>query len=201
MPNWCYNILRVNGKVAAIREFQEFVVKRGIDLNPQSPPLFSFHMFLPMPKELEGTISPRPLTVQEIRDNAAKYGWDAETLNFRLENAAPDSIMETYQEYKRKFGYENWYDWCNGRWGVKWDAIEVDYKIGTRHRNICIRFNTAWGPPIGVLDHMAYQFPNLTFVNRYSVEGYSGYSYAIGNSDDGFYAHRAFLDRIAGVSV
>lgn len=53
-------------------------------------------------------------------------------------------------ENREKYGYGNWYDFCVGRWGTKW---EVDCMINSQDDNsISASFESAWSPPIGVYE-------------------------------------------------
>lgn len=171
MPNWCYNILAIRGSTSDLSKFKNFLWERAVELN-KSGCEFSFHMFLPMPLELEGTVSPRPLTKSEIRDFAQMYQWSDEVLTERLAYAASDDVLAYYDALKARYGYSNWFDWCSNVWGTKWDACNVEViKIS---RGINIEFNTAWVPPEGVVHEMARMFPSLKFRNRYTIEGYPG---------------------------
>ena len=84
MPNWSYNILNASDEV-----LKQIVNKQGeID----------FNTVVPMPKELQGTVSPSKDDTQEEKD-------------------ASKNLIE-------KYGSDNWYDWSCENWGTKWN-IEV----------------------------------------------------------------------------
>jgi|TARA_B100001939_G_scaffold100192_1_gene86374 hypothetical protein len=86
--------------------------------------------YKPMPKELEGTTSP-----QRIGDTITK---------------------EKSEELKEKYGYDNWYDWCNAHWSTKWGCydFEIDDEV--------IRFTTAWSPMNElIVKMMAQDFPDM----------------------------------------
>jgi len=77
----------------------------------------SFEKILPIPDELKNTTSPTPDDV----DSAVR------------------------KKLIKKYGSDNWWDWCVSNWGTKWDA-DVDYSDES-----CISFTTAWSPPIGIV--------------------------------------------------
>jgi hypothetical protein len=90
--------------------------------------------YKPMPKELEGTTSP-----QRVGDT---------------ENC---TITESKSaELKHKYGYDNWYDWCNTNWGTKWGCYELEIDDDQ------IRFTTAWSPMDElIIKQMAQDFPDM----------------------------------------
>lgn len=77
----------------------------------------SFEKILPIPDELKGTTSPTPK--------------DA------------DPIIR--KELIKKYGSDNWWDWCVSNWGTKWDC---DVHSSEESH---ISFTTAWSPPIGIV--------------------------------------------------
>ncbi len=69
---------------------------------------------------------------------------------------------ETYQEHVdwgyaylanyRKYGVIDWYHWCCQNWGTKWNAGDVE--VWEQDDELCYRLDTAWSPPVGVIDFM-----------------------------------------------
>lgn len=47
---------------------------------------------------------------------------------------------------------DNWYEWNSSHWGTKWDLSDVSFEI--EGREITLTGNTAWGPPIALLDYL-----------------------------------------------
>ena len=94
---------------------------------------FDFNAILPMPPEL---------------DNVS---WsEAEEMN--------DIIRA---RYKKEHGSDNWYDWRVNNWGTKWNSYSCfleeqddDYVVYT--------FDTAWGPPTGVIEALREQCPDFS---------------------------------------
>jgi hypothetical protein len=75
---------------------------------------------------------------------------------------------------KKLYGAETWYEWCRDRWGTKWNACESQIA----HRNgshALITFNTAWTPPLPVIQALGERFPTMRFRLDY-YEGVAGYS-------------------------
>ena len=59
-----------------------------------------------------------------------------------------------------KYGYANWYDWCNANWGTKWDAYD-DEIVAERYDSdiaeLSLTFDTAWAPPTKFYDELVNQ--------------------------------------------
>ena len=58
-------------------------------------------------------------------------------------------------------GYGNWYDFCVGEWGTKWDVdpynpIEFDSEWD-KNNKITFGFDSAWAPPLGVYEALVEQ--------------------------------------------
>ena len=66
---------------------------------------------------------------------------------------------------------EHWGAWCREHWGTKWDIKSGS--VDSNYYNGCfnITFSTAWNPPIGWLEYVSKQYPNLKFVIDYNEPG------------------------------
>jgi hypothetical protein len=47
-----------------------------------------------------------------------------------------------------KHGYRNWYDYCVGEWGTKWDVGGDGMTCEIENGRISTSFDSAWAPPI-----------------------------------------------------
>ena len=61
----------------------------------------------------------------------------------------------------------DWYDWHNAAWHTKWDACNADVQYSVSNTNgdlvhVYMSFETAWSPPIPVLEAMVAVNPNLS---------------------------------------
>ena len=81
-------------------------------------------------------------TVDVITDG---WGPDAKVLR--------EVTGEEYFNLQQKYGFHNWYDYHNEKWGTKWDAFEVG--IG----NDEIAFTTAWAAPFPIFEKICAMFP------------------------------------------
>jgi hypothetical protein len=96
-----------------------------------------------------------------------------------------------------KYGHDNWYDWCNSKWGTKWGDYsmhatsivyetkinyphledgDVDFENGvsvlTGNANIHFEYDTAWAPGCDELaEAIVKQFPTLNGYIHYEEPG------------------------------
>jgi len=112
MPNWTSNSVLFVGKEKQLKTLQTMLKSKDNE--------FDFNNIIPMPKELEETVS-------------------------GSESAKPDWQKERSQELKAKYGFDNWYDWTCSNWGTKWNAIDTEAE--QRDGTLMYRFNTAWDCP------------------------------------------------------
>ena len=87
--------------------------------------------FIPVPKQLYNTVSGCLGDPESYEQKLLSY---TEKLNIEF------------------FGYKNWYDFCVGEWGTKWDIGRNDsYDKLTmkdiKNKTIKIGFDSAWSPP------------------------------------------------------
>lgn len=132
MPNWCKNNLRISSETEKLLEVVELLKNEKGEV--------TFSKFMPMPEELEETVSPVPDSVpQEERDRLVE-----------------------------KYGADNWYDWHYKNWGVKWDASEGTFK--KVNGGWIISFQTPWGPPIEFVKALSRKFKDIEFEIQYADE-------------------------------
>ncbi len=182
MPNWTGNNLTVIGTIEDIDLFEADRVAALKAHDCDMEQIITFHMVLPMPQELKGTISPRRRTADQLRRDAKDYGWSDEVLQDNLANALTPEDAAKLDELKTKFGADNWYDWCCDNWGTKWDACHASYErmpyVADKDR-VTISFDTAWAAPEQVIHALVRKYPNLNFVHSYSYEGEENTDYTV----------------------
>lgn len=167
MPNWCSNSLYVSGDSDKVKEFKDWVItetthteivrdeKYNAVLGENGEPLtkevmlekFTFEKLFPTPLELLADVDPIP----------HKEGEDDEAYKARLE------------QLQEKYGHTGWYNWRVSNWGTKWDACESEWDLDDEE--LTIHFQTAWAPPIGWLENVSAQFPELVFKMTFQEEG------------------------------
>jgi len=82
---------------------------------------------------------------------------------------APNMNMEHAQQMTEKYGYPDWYSWAHENWGTKWDLIEVYIVDGPEI--VTYYFDTAWAPPIPVMEYLAPRFPDVKITIEYDEPG------------------------------
>jgi hypothetical protein len=88
--------------------------------------------FIPVPKDLSDTVS--------------GYMGDGE------EQA---KLVAKTQANIEKYGYGNWYDFCVGEWGTKWDVGgDGQTDIHPDGKMLHTTFDSAWAPPINAYDKL-----------------------------------------------
>lgn len=89
------------------------------------------------------------------------------------------------KELIKKYGADNWWDWCVTNWGSKWEITDgavnrsslfhLEIDKNNRFRKLMYGFSTAWSPPEPVIKEMGKMFPKLKFKLQY-WEGGMGFS-------------------------
>jgi hypothetical protein len=114
-----------------------------------------FNEFIPVPQELVDTVS--------------GYMGDGE-----------DQLKLEAQSAKNRhaYGYANWYDFCIGEWGTKWDINGGEITSETDNM-LVMYFDTAWCPAIAAYDkltalgfgiHAMYYESGMGFCGSYTSE-------------------------------
>ena len=201
MPNWCYNELEVSITVEpelkdkAKKQLKEFISKCIIKQDGKER--FDFNQVIPMPKSLEitsGSSVSNAMAVikyeegdNELIKTMLEYSWVKEqgikSIKKLYEELNKDVGLSDRQEARisidneKKYGYANWYDWSCNKWGTKWNAsntimlIEYDSPLVDAPYPIAIAFETAWSPPVPIIEELFIQYPLLTFTLEFKEEG------------------------------
>ena len=85
-------------------------------------------------------------------------------------------------ENREKYGYGNWYDYCVGEWGTKWDVGgQGQSDIHPDGKMLHTSFDSAWSPPINAYEKLV----EMGFgVEAMYYEGGMGYAGAYSNGAD-----------------
>ena len=130
MPNWCYNRVEISGEPEEMDEFRELVKSKKS--------AFDFNEIIPMPKELEDSVS-------------------------GSESAKPIWQKKRSKELIEKYGADNWYRWCVDNWGVKWNVtLSEEQDVQDEGDYLQYTFDTAWGPPYEIYNALAKKFPDMS---------------------------------------
>ena len=75
----------------------------------------------------------------------------------------------TKKKLLKKYGSDNWYDWCNTNWGSKWNASDTE--IDMEDNKITYIFFTPWGPPREWFMKLINKYTNLEIQLNYEEPG------------------------------
>ena len=111
-----------------------------------------------------------PDTVKRIM-GAVKNESGTGTIDFERIIPMPENIYRGNlgQEEFKKYGKNNWYDWCIANWGTKWNAYGFDNNARQRADNEII-FLTACSAPHPVIQRLAEMFPEIKINHEWADE-------------------------------
>lgn len=173
MPNHVTNIVTFTGGEERVKELLSFVKGENKE--------FDFNKIAPIPKELKGTTSPTRIISQKEYDEQEKRIAKGElTDNEKNWGLSRGLTQELADEYKRRFGASDWYDWQCSNWGTKWNAYEIN-----QYDNV-VEFQTAWSTPYNVLLKLSELFPDVIVSVKFSDEdfGYNVGEYELFNGEE-----------------
>lgn len=183
MPNHVTNVLEITGDKEIISKMKEAVKN-----NEQ---IFSLNSIIPMPASLDidaGSETDRDLQAymwsigekEKVKKHFDEY--TDEDLEKFAETYFKDCDLKkgklAYDNLK-EYGFANWYAWRIATWGTKWEAYEVSEEWYEDGEATCVEFQTAWSPPMNVMEELSEKFPTLTFKLKYIDEGIGFLGYAI----------------------
>jgi hypothetical protein len=117
--------------------------------------------FIPVPQELKETIS-------------GAYGDPVEQAKLEAQTRANVA----------KYGYSNWYDFCVGEWGTKWDVGEQGCSdVHPGGTMLHASFDSAWSPPVNAyqkLEALGFRVEAMFYEGGMAFAG----SYEDGNCED-----------------
>ena len=129
----------------------------------------TFDKILPMPRELEQTVS--PTEVVETDEQAYEINKEWKTIPGQPTIRAITSAEASRR--RAEHGAINWYDWASERWGTKWGAYDTT-RCEMSGDIAVLEFLTAWSPPIPVWEHLVEQY-GVAVLTIWQDEGESGY--------------------------
>ena len=87
------------------------------------------------------------------------------------------------EQRQAETGFSNWYDFCVNRWGTKWDiSSQAECERDEDGLGFNGTFDTAWAPPMGVVEQMVEDGLEVTLYYYESGMAYCG-KYEDGSDD------------------
>ena len=182
VPNYVQNRVRLSGDQSRIDD-----LLRTVQNDEEGLGSIDFDKIIPMPKELEIECGSRSHTgFKAYSDFISIYVLgqpDGKVDVFAIPESSEKAFLrerkyideETFahgkQAYQNKirFGHPDWYSWRIANWNTKWNACGyesgLDYSSGN-----CLHFQTAWSPPVPIIEKLAEQFPGVEFVHSWANE-------------------------------
>ena len=133
-----------------------------------------------------------------------------DTVSGFLGNGDEQKALEAKTEANiEKYGYANWYDFQVAKWGTKWDVSCEEVEIDEDGLGFSGGFDSAWSPPMGVVEALVeqgyevtlyYYEPGMAYVGKFEdgVDDY--YEYGGENSKTVRAAIGDELDDMFGIS-
>lgn len=193
MPNHCLNKLKIEGESAKVQEFFQAIKADKADDDGSFSP-FDFNKIIPMPESLNivsGSTTDEGIAILDPNSDEAEkylgYNWvnakgekikTYEMLVEHLKGRHPKDLDEclkmgrTALDNLKEYGCKDWYSWSVKNWGTKWGAYDfVEVNNEPDIENYEIVFNTAWSPPVPVIEKLGELFPDLSFTLHYFEPG------------------------------
>lgn len=190
MPNHITNVLRISS-------FAEGTSQGLIDeilASVRGETAFDFDKLIPRPKELDvtsGSDASNALVLHDDQAATAMLHWSwvvaagvVDITGLRdllrrqyIERHTKQPDFPTLDDFAARlranidqYAQADWYGWSIEHWGTKWNAYEVVAgKIDDREA--VVHFETAWAPPLPVLDALAARFPKANLRLIWCDEG------------------------------
>jgi hypothetical protein len=154
MPNWCANSLKLVAKTADSEKKLAEIVQELERAKGAGESAKIFNLIKPIPEALMIT-----------------SGW--------LGKDTPEQAALEIQQAAnlKKYGYKDWYSFCTGEWGTKWDMNNQyeDEPFTIEGNTVTMVFDTAWAPPMQIyyaLEEMGFEL-EATYVEQ--GMGYIGF--------------------------
>ena len=199
MPNWCSNNLYIKGDPTELAEFVARVTLSDEGKENRGQRIDILGSLYPTPQELKDTSAgsytaePHPNWANLLKNGEITQEWHDELVRKNAEGYA------RAQANRKKYGYADWYDWNNAKWGTKWGDCETFLSGDPKDGSIEFIFNSAWAPPIEGIAHITTLFPNLSFALSYIEEGMDFYGLTTFDEDGDYFDNCLSVTDIEGV--
>jgi hypothetical protein len=182
MPNHITNLLEVSHYDFTNKADNHQILDAFIELVKSEHRDFDLEKVIPMPKELNitsGSITNQAKALFDDKEalyllSYSRYSHlrGIQELRQYINETEPDTVAHSLKIKSNieKYGHEDWYSWSVNTWGTKWNTYD-GYSKRTSDNEVQYKFDTAWSPPLPVIDVLAKKFPELSFKLQYIDEG------------------------------
>jgi hypothetical protein len=169
MPNHVSHEVEFSGNQEKIDELFAFI--KGENLKEDEETHIDFEKIIPLPEELRANDFPKRIVSQAEYDEWIRKRDNNELTEYEKENKPITQKMsdDLNSILKRKYGYDNWYDWRLNFWNTKWNAYYQRKEENT------IFFDTAWSTPFQIFKKLSEIFPQVTINVKFADEDF-GYN-------------------------
>ena len=162
MPNWCENNLIIRGSRKELDKFKKDMGEKLLDARK----------IIPYPEKYDKLDIISRKWYKKADEYARKVGNDAREWycgDKLTKKQREDFYKENGKEKKDGFN-SGGYEWCYENWGTKWGFCDVVIRYENEDE-IYYTFETAWSPPLPLIDEMSAIYPKLEIVLNYVEEG------------------------------
>lgn len=224
MPNWCSNRVTFRGTPEECKAFADLVgQERGafsFDAVVPMPPALrqcgtsdeeahrlKYGDWERMPWWGAERFATREDALQAARDpeNAARWAFAEFGPGPRDVRHVPrsfDDAADMAHTNVLNHGHAYWHPWACEHWGTKWGASEVEWWVcTTTPGTMRVEFETAWAPPMPVVEALSRRFPGATLEVSYDswesdFEGHATFTAGVASNE-----HHARLTPPAATAV
>jgi hypothetical protein len=175
MPNHITNRVCFIGKKETVNKLLETIcnTERGNEC------VIDFNKIIPMPEELRHVTSPpRIVSKKEYEKEMIEYECRRSnpTKEDKMIGITHSITQEMRDDYIKRFGASDWYDWSRNNWGTKWNAYTqsnveiIDTNSGCVEARIS--FQTAWFCPLPVIEELSKQFLDVHIEIKWADEDF-----------------------------
>jgi len=171
MPNWCNNVLSIQGP--KIEEVLRAIAGENGAMDLQK--------IVPMPEAIKNTKSGMD---EEVALSCAKNDlshWKDMPWVTNSEISTTRQIAEHFRvdydeavaygkrllQNLQQYGATTWYDWCWQNWGCKWNTLNSE-AVKLSETSGRVDFITPWSPPTPAIRALASEFPDHSFTLTYA---------------------------------
>ena len=111
---------------------------------------------------------------EEAKEIADKIASEETPFDFAKIMPEPDydkiEVEPTFEKEDSDFSMPKWWDWRVQNWGTKWNSSECEIMV-MEEEYVEYTFNTAWGPPEGVILKLRELYPDAIITAFYDEPG------------------------------